>query len=194
MLSEQDEKILKLYKNDIRKKKIIIFLLSLIFIGGISLYYFYININQLPKEKSDNNVEKQIKYNIIEENTKDQSINNTTKEEEKTKSEDNKSSLENVNNEVIIENTQEESKIITDEKKKENNIEKENIKKDTTEKTNNNKAEKPKNKDFLFSDGYTMDNVSQAAQSYLKSYNWSGECIPIKDKEGVYLGMRVIFY
>ena len=61
MLSEQDEKILKLYKNDIRKKKIIIFLLSLIFIGGISLYYFYININQLPKEKSDNNVENQIK-------------------------------------------------------------------------------------------------------------------------------------
>lgn len=194
MLSEQDEKILELYKNDIRKKKIIIFLLSLIFIGGISLYYFYININQLPKEKSDNNVENQIKYNIIEENTKDQSINNTTNEEEKTKSEENKSSLENVNNEVIIENTQEESKIITDEKKKENNIEKENIKKDTTDKTNNNKAEKPKNKDFLFSDGYTMDNVSQATQSYLKSYNWSGECIPIKDKEGVYLGMRVIFY
>ena len=39
-----------------------------------------------------------------------------------------------------------------------------------------------------------MDNVTQAAQNYLKSYNWSGECIPIKDDEGVYLGMRVIFY
>ena len=192
-MNEQDEEVVKLYKNDIRKKKIIIFLLSLIFIGGISLYYFYININQLPKEKSDNNVENQIKYNIIEENTKDQSINNTTNEEEKTKSEENKSSLENVNNEVIIENTQEESKIITDEKKKENNIEKKNIKKDTTDKTNN-KAEKPKNKDFLFSDEYTMENVSQAAERYLKSYNWSGECIPIKDKEGVYLGMRVKFY
>ena len=39
-----------------------------------------------------------------------------------------------------------------------------------------------------------MDNVTQVAQDYLKSYDFSGECVPIKDNEGVYLGMRVIFY
>ena len=62
--------------------------------------------------------------------------------------------------------------------------------------SNNNKntKAKPTNKDFLFTDGYTMENVTQAAQRYLKSFNARGECVPIKDNEGVYLGMRVIFY
>lgn len=53
---------------------------------------------------------------------------------------------------------------------------------------------KPPNKDFLFTDGYTMDNVTEAAQNYLSSSGYSGECVPIKDDEGVYLGMRVNFY
>ncbi len=39
-----------------------------------------------------------------------------------------------------------------------------------------------------------MENVTQAAQEYLKSYDFSGECVPIQDDDGVYLGMRVIFY
>ena len=55
-------------------------------------------------------------------------------------------------------------------------------------------SSKPANKDFLFTDGYTMENVTQAAQDYLKSSGHAGECIPIKDNEGIYLGMRVIFY
>ena len=53
---------------------------------------------------------------------------------------------------------------------------------------------KPTNKDFLFTDGYTMENVSQVAQDYLKASGYSGECIPLKDNEGIYYGMRVIFH
>ena len=53
---------------------------------------------------------------------------------------------------------------------------------------------KPSNKDFLFTDGYTMDNVTDAARNYLKSSGYAGECIPLQDNEGIYIGMRVIFY
>lgn len=55
-------------------------------------------------------------------------------------------------------------------------------------------SSKPNNKDFLFIDGYTMENVTQASQEYLSSSGYAGECTPIKDSEGIYLGMRVIFY
>lgn len=43
-MDENDKKLLQLYKKDIRKKRIIVFLLILIFIGGFSLYYFYIDL------------------------------------------------------------------------------------------------------------------------------------------------------
>lgn len=49
------------------------------------------------------------------------------------------------------------------------------------------------NKDFLFTDGYTMDNVTEAAYSYLKESGKSGSCIPLKNNEGIYIGMRVVF-
>lgn len=49
------------------------------------------------------------------------------------------------------------------------------------------------NKDFLFSDGYTMDNVTEAAYAYLKESGKSGSCIPLKNSEGIYIGMRVVF-
>lgn len=55
-------------------------------------------------------------------------------------------------------------------------------------------SSKPVNKDFLFTDGYTMENVTQAAQDYLTTSGHAGECTPIKDNEGIYLGMRVTFY
>lgn len=49
------------------------------------------------------------------------------------------------------------------------------------------------NKDFLFKDGYTMDNVTDAAYKYLKESGQPGRCVPLKDSEGVYYGMRVEF-
>lgn len=65
----------------------------------------------------------------------------------------------------------------------------------TTKKAQPQKTSKEyKNKDFLFSDGYTMSTVSDAAYNYLKESGKSGECIPIKDDEGLYIGMRVIIY
>ncbi|WP_304818933.1 immunoglobulin-like domain-containing protein [uncultured Clostridium sp.] len=65
----------------------------------------------------------------------------------------------------------------------------------STEKSKPNKSNKEyKNKDFLFSDGYTMSTVSEAAYNYLKESGKSGECIPIQDDEGLYIGMRVIIY
>ena len=50
-----------------------------------------------------------------------------------------------------------------------------------------------KNKDFLFEDGYTMSNVADAASEYLYASGQSGKCIPLKDSEGIYIGMRVVF-
>lgn len=50
----------------------------------------------------------------------------------------------------------------------------------------------PVNRDFLFSDGYTMDNVGSACHSALSGH--SGECTPIKDENGIYVGMRLTFY
>lgn len=60
----------------------------------------------------------------------------------------------------------------------------------------NNKKKNNKNysnKDFLFKDGYTMQNVTEAASSYLRASGKSGKCIPLKNDEGIYIGMRVIF-
>ena len=50
------------------------------------------------------------------------------------------------------------------------------------------------NKDFLFKDGYTMSNVSEAATEYLRASGKAGECVPLKDADGIYIGMRVIIY
>lgn len=50
---------------------------------------------------------------------------------------------------------------------------------------------KPSTQYFLFSDGYTMDNVANACTSALKSSGRSGMCSPIQDDDGIYLGMRL---
>lgn len=52
---------------------------------------------------------------------------------------------------------------------------------------------KKQDKEFLFVDGYTMENVSEVAQQYLKSSGGVGKCIPIKDEDGVCIGMKVVF-
>lgn len=46
---------------------------------------------------------------------------------------------------------------------------------------------------FLFSDGYTMDNVAEACGSELRSSGRAGVCSPIQDDDGIYLGMRLDF-
>ena len=191
-MNENDKKLLQLYKKDIKRKRIIVFLLILIFIGGCSLYYFYIDLKQSTKESNSDN--KEITSNSIELKDTNEEMNINVTNESKTKKTDENKITEATVNKVETEEINKQTNKDTNVDKKEDTTKKDNKKKETTEKITTNTTEKPKNKDFLFSDGYTMDNVTQAAQSYLKSFNWSGECIPIKDSEGVYLGMRVIFY
>lgn len=64
--------------------------------------------------------------------------------------------------------------------------------------TNNNPVvEEPNNsqnkivKYFLFSDGYTITNVADACATELKKLNRTGMCSPLKDENGIYLGMKL---
>lgn len=183
-MNEQDEKILELYLKDSRRKKIFLFAFVIVFIIGIIFYSLYAKYRDVSKE-IDNTIQEETKINIINENIANEettpNIENTTVEESQNK---------------VDEQTDEIKQDIKEEKEQQETIDKSKTQVTTSSSNNNEKntKEKPKNKDFLFTDGYTMDNVTQVAQDYLKSYDFSGECVPIKDNEGVYLGMRVIFY
>ena len=173
-MNEQDEKLLKLYMQDIKKKKIFCIIAIIFFLIGISFFSYtkYHFFNQI-----DNSIQEENEINIINENITSQTTTSN-----------------GVENTVI---KQEQKDEIPKEEKKEETSKQETPQKNiqtTTSKENKTTSQKPSNKDFLFTDGYTMENVTQAAQDYLKSYSYSGECIPLKDNEGVYLGMRVIFY
>lgn len=191
-MDENDKILLQLYKKDIIKKKIIVFFIILIFLGVISLYYFYINLKQPTKENSSNYIE--INSNSDElKNTNAEGNNNLTNENINLMTNENELTEDTVNKEKT-EEKQEQTIKDTNVEKKEDTSNIDNNKKETTEEVTKVTTEKPKNKDFLFTDGYTMENVTKAAEDYLKSYDFSGECIPIQDDEGIYLGMRVIFY
>ena len=184
-MNEQDEKLLELYLKDARKKKIFFLVIAIFLILSILFYGFYAKYKQ-SSNYIDNSIQEETETNIINENiTKEE--NNTTVEENTEKQDKvDETPKENTNKEAKEENKKQETK--------EENKEKTQTTTVSDEKKEKNTKEKPANKDFLFTDGYTMDNVTQAAQDYLKSYDFSGECVPIKDNEGVYLGMRVIFY
>ncbi len=175
--SYNEELILKKYLKSIRIKRIIIlfFIVIMAIILVVICVYYKRNNNteisenfvQIYDETDNNDISQQ---NVKEQvNVKEKNIIEETKE------------IPNTNENINLEN------------KSETNIKSNN--------NDNNKKEndkttmvKPNNKDFLFADGYTMENVTQVATDYLKSYSWPGECIPIKDQEGVYIGMRVVFY
>ena len=63
-------------------------------------------------------------------------------------------------------------------------------KQEETTKNDNNTSEKIV-KYFLFSDGYTMLDVSDACATELKKINRTGMCSPIQDENGIYLGMKL---
>ncbi len=113
-------------------------------------------------------------------------MENTTKGIEKNKVED-KTKEKNIE-------SKENKEVQTTESKQENQKQESKVSDNKAEAKNEQGASKPANKDFLFADGYTMENVTQVAQDYLKSSGHAGECTPIKDNEGIYLGMRVVFY
>lgn len=186
-MNEQDEKLLELYLEDAKKKKIFFLILIVFLITSILLYGIYAKYKQSLND-IDSFLQENDEINIINENRTDEEVTSNIE-----------SIMIKENTEKVEETTKDNANIVV---KKENKKQetrdnpKENLQ--TTTASNENKEkntkEKPTNKDFLFTDGYTMENVTQAAQDYLKSYDCSGECIPIKDNEGVYLGMRVIFY
>lgn len=179
-MNEQDEKILELYLKDARRKKIFLFAFTIIFIIGIIFYGLYAKYKDVSKE-IDNTIQEGTEINIINENITNEESKNTTVEE-------------NVENQNKVDEQTAEIKQDTKEEKQETIDSKTQVTSSSSNDNKKNTKEKPKNKDFLFTDGYTMENVTQVAQDYLKSYDFSGECVPIKDNEGVYLGMRVIFY
>ncbi len=187
-MNEQDEKILELYLKDSKRKKIllIIFIIILIVVG-VAFYGF-----NTKHKQSSNNID-----NYIQEENETNIINENIAKEENVSNIENNKVESNVENQNKVEEQTEEIKSDTKEEiEQQETLEKSKTQVTTSSSNNNEKntKEKPKNKDFLFTDGYTMDNVTQVAQDYLKSYDFSGECVPIKDNEGVYLGMRVIFY
>lgn len=186
-MDEQDKKILELYLNDMRKKKLFFLFIAIFLIVSILFYGFYAKYKNSSNE-IDNSIQEETETNIINENNTNEETTNI----------DNTVDKENTENKVD-EAPKEENQVTNEENTKQETQEQAKVNTQTTTATSESKKnestkEKPKNKDFLFSDGYTMDNVTQAALDYLKSKDYSGECIPIKDNEGVYLGMRVIFY
>lgn len=181
-MTEKEQEILDLYLKDLRKKRLIIvfIIVCVIIIGGASAKKYLIQ----------NNVDIVSNENITQENVVNDVSNNTKVENVTQKTEEKK----------------EETKDETTTKKEESTeVQKTEGKEETTKQESNSSnkqpetktgqvSSKPANKDFLFTDGYTMENVTQAAQDYLKSSGYAGECTPIKDNEGIYLGMRVTFY
>ena len=181
-MTEQENELLEMYIRYIKKRNLIIFII--VFIVVVFCIFGFYKIKSIS-----NNVEES---NLIEEVVNEENI---IKEEVKVENniEINKQKFEEKTETENIENTTISNEKIEIEKKEED-------KKEKTEKVENNKQEsspavskKYENKDFLFKDGYTMENVTQAAQEYLKQSGQAGQCIPIKDNEGIYIGMRVIF-
>lgn len=178
-MNDQDKKILELYLKDVRKKKIIFLTIVVSIITSVLLYGLYEKY-----KKNTNNEQNYIESNVEENVSNENSIEETNL---------------NTENKIIVENTEKTedntSLIVKEDTKQDSKEEnKKNTQNINISNNNKNTKAKPTNKDFLFTDGYTMENVTQAAQRYLKSFNTRGECVPIKDNEGVYLGMRVIFY
>lgn len=171
-MTEKEQEILDLYVKYLKKKRIIItfIIISVLVIGGLCIKKFIIPNNENTIIEINNVIEK-VEINENEKESKEENaVKQTSKSEPQLENPNQKE--ENTNIKKI--ETKDESQ------KQETKHEKTSL--------------KPPNKDFLFTDGYTMDNVTQAAQNYLSSSGYSGECIPIKDDEGVYLGMRVNFY
>lgn len=184
-MNEQDEKLLEQYLKDIKKKNLLIVIIVVLIIGSVITFGVYFKTKKISSSNEQNNISYENEINIINDNETEENIVLNTIEQENTE---------------VVNKVQEKKEVEDEQGEKENKVaqdnEKQNKQSEKSSKTSETKTtqEKPANKDFLFTDGYTMENVTQAAENYLKSFNASGECIPIKDSEGVYLGMRVIFY
>ncbi len=179
-MNEQELQLIEWYMQYIRKRRIIFFIISLFFILSAGILFFYINFD------NSNIIEEPIIQEEIIDNSENEIVNNNIS-----------NSISNEIDEVKEEKPKEvvtESKPVTQENEKVVEVSKPSKPTSSERKEEDKQKQKPSNKDFLFSDGYNMDNVTSAAQEYLKSSGYAGECIPLQDQEGIYIGMRVIFY
>lgn len=97
------------------------------------------------------------------------------------------SSTENKSNSIRKDSNNKNSESKPSQKEEQNS---QTPKQEETTKNDNNTSEKIV-KYFLFSDGYTMLNVSDACATELKKINRTGMCSPIQDENGIYLGMKL---
>lgn len=181
-MNEQDRQLLIRYLQYRRKMRIIIFLV-IFFIVIASVILLKFNLYK----PTDNNV---IQENIIDNSENEIVTNNLTNSISTTVDE----VIEKKQEKELETITQTETKPVTKDTEKVIETTKPTTSTSSARKEEDKTSKKPANKDFLFIDGYNMDNVTQAAQQYLKSSGYAGECIPLKDNEGVYIGMRVVFY
>lgn len=174
-MNKQDQELIEKYLHYVRKRRIVT-VTSILIIILVSGFIFNLELDIPLNDVQSISVEEtiEVQENEIVTNNILNVVNTNVVEKEAEKPMENKSVIaENKKTTVTSKPT---STILS------NN---EEVK---VEKT------KPANKDFLFEDGYTMYNVIEEAHKYLKSSECAGECIPLKDDEGIYIGMRVIFY
>jgi len=168
-MNDEDKKILELYLKDRKKHHIVSALILIVILMLIGYYIIYIQQYKLKTCRSNEN---ELDYNDITNEIVEVSSQNKIEEIYTNTIEEQKNIESNVKTEV---------KNITKETKNQN------------EDSKDTKKVKKANKEFLFKDGYNMQNVTKVAQDYLKSSGYPGKCIPIKDDEGVCIGMKVIF-
>lgn len=178
-MNEQEQELIRKYLRYVKKKRIII--LSIIFIfTSAGIIFFAINFNKIPLN-NETIYQEEIKENTVNESVTN-NISNTISENKDEETVEKK------------EETTTETKPVVEKPKEVVETSKPNTATSSKKEEVKQEKAKPSNKDFLFTDGYTMDNVTDAARDYLKSSGYAGECIPIQDNEGIYIGMRVIFY
>lgn len=178
-MNEQEQQLLERYLKYVKKRRII-FIVVLIILTSAGILFLNMNLEiksvvNEPIIETENEIENQESENVT--NHLSNTISENTDAVEEIRQEEKPEIKEPVKETPKVIETSKPSTSTTSTKKE---VEK--------------SKPKPANKDFLFTDGYTMDNVTQVAQDYLKSSGYAGECIPLQDDEGIYLGMRVIFY
>ena len=178
-MNEQDKQLIEKYLRYVKKRRMIIFIIIFVI---TSAGIVFLNINSFNSTiVSENIIQEEIIENQEDENVTNNLSNTISENTDEVKLEESK-------------DTSTETKPVVEKPKEVVQTPKPNTTTSSTKKEVEQTKTKPSNKDFLFTDGYTMDNVTDAARDYLKSSGYAGECIPLKDNEGIYIGMRVIFY
>lgn len=179
-MNEQDQQLIEKYLRYIRKRRIIIFVIFFLLILSAGIIFYTINFN-ISSKVNENIIQEEINEGKESENVTNNLSNTISENTDEVQ-------LEELND------ISPEPKPVVEKTKEVVETSKPNTTTSSSKKEVEQNKTKPSNKDFLFVDGYNMDNVTQAAQDYLKSCGYAGECIPLKDSEGIYIGMRVVFY